>query len=160
MAAIEDEKRDDPEPPVPAVTTPLDTGVDININSSTEKHYADEWKEARDREWNMIVNKKVFEVVERPADPNVTVIDSRFIYRRKFNAVGELVKYKARLVARGYQEVAGIDYGEVFTPQPRHATWRWVLALAVQLGLITRQIDVVGAFLETPVPEGLKYETG
>ncbi len=89
----------------------------------------------------------------RPTDPSINVIGSRFVRRRKLDSQGKVSAYKSRLVAKGYQERPGFDYTNVFAPQPRHASWRLTMAASAKLGMVLRQFDVKGAFLEVPVPE-------
>lgn len=38
-----------------------------------------------------------------------------------------------RLVARGFQQLEGIDYNETFSSTVRSASWRILLAMSVQL---------------------------
>ena len=63
------------------------------------------------------------------------------------------MKYKARLVARGYLQVLGIDYDETFSPVTRLETVRLVLAIAAQLCLHIHQMDVETAFLNADLEE-------
>ena len=38
------------------------------------------------------------------------------VFRIKKNSAGEIEKYKARLVARGFTQIYGIDYYETYAP--------------------------------------------
>ena len=50
-------------------------------------------------------------------------------------------------MVKGFAQVAGIDYGDTFTPVARHDTIRLLLALAGQLGWEVYHLDVKSAFL-------------
>nr|CAN72453.1 hypothetical protein VITISV_008931 [Vitis vinifera] len=56
-------------------------------------------------------------------------------------------KHKARLVVKGFAQVAGVDYGDTFAPVARHDTIRLLLALAGQMGWKVYHLDVKSAFL-------------
>lgn len=71
----------------------------------------------------------------------------------KRNQDGFIDKYKARLVARGYEQRAGIDYEEVFAPLARYETIRTLLAVAVQKKLYVHQMDVVAAYVQGELQE-------
>jgi hypothetical protein len=43
-------------------------------------------------------------------------IGRKWIFKKKLNAEGKLEKYKGRLVEKGYSQVEGIDFGEIFSP--------------------------------------------
>lgn len=67
-------------------------------------------------------------------------------------------KYKARLVARGHEQRAGIDYEEVFAPVARYETIRTLLAVAVQKKLHVHQMDVVAAYVQGDLQEEVYME--
>jgi hypothetical protein len=43
-------------------------------------------------------------------------IGNKWVFKKKLNAEGKVEKYKAWLVAKGYSQVEGIDFGEIFSP--------------------------------------------
>lgn len=74
-------------------------------------------------------------------------IGVKWIYKTKLNEAGEVNKYKAQLVAKGYLQEYVIDYNEVFAPVARMDTDRMVLALAAQRGWVVYHLDIKSAFL-------------
>ncbi|GKF70643.1 retrotransposon protein, putative, ty1-copia subclass [Tanacetum coccineum] len=56
-------------------------------------------------------------------------------------------RYKARLVALGFTQRAGIDYNEVFSPVVRHTSIRVILALTAYNEYDLEQLDVKTTFL-------------
>ena len=58
---------------------------------------------------------------------------------------GFVTKFKARLCCRGFQQVEGVHFDEVFAPTIRHASVRLELALLVREGLVGRQFDFKAA---------------
>jgi hypothetical protein len=55
------------------------------------------------------------------------------------------VKHKARLVAKEFSQIPGIDFVETFALVMRLETFRLLMALATKLGLLIYVVDVVGA---------------
>ena len=50
--------------------------------------------------------------------------------KNKQDAHGNSIRNKARLVAQGYSQVEGIDYGETFAPVARLESIRMLIAYA------------------------------
>jgi len=73
-------------------------------------------------------------------------IGVKWVYKKKTNAEGEVERYKARLVVKGYKQKEGIDY-EVFAPVTRMETIRLLISLAAQHRWTILQMDVKSAFL-------------
>ena len=51
--------------------------------------------------------------------PRAMKIRVKWIYKTKLNEFGEVEKYKARLVVKGYTQKHEIDYMEVYAPVVR-----------------------------------------
>ena len=59
--------------------------------------------------------------------------------------------HKARYVAKGYSQIAEIDYQETFAPTARMSSVRMLMQQAVQNDMITHQMDVKTAYLNVPI---------
>ena len=71
--------------------------------------------------------------------------------KRKVN--GSIDKYKARLMAKGFTELEGIDYDEAFSPVFRVASIHLTLAIVTQLDLELYHMDVKTSFLNGELDE-------
>jgi hypothetical protein len=63
------------------------------------------------------------------------------------------VRNKARLIAQGYSQVEGLDFGETFAPISRLEAIRILLAFAMFKGFKLYQMDVKSAFLNGVIQE-------
>lgn len=95
-------------------------------------------------------NHKVWHLVKLPAGK--TVLGNRWVYNIKRNEHGEIVRFKARLVAQGYRQVKGDTYDETFSPVVNFSVVRFFFALLVSLnGWENLQCDVKSAYLYAPI---------
>jgi hypothetical protein len=124
------------------------------------------WEEAEQDELNSIRQCEVWHKHALPS--NVKVLPLKWVYRVKKDLNGNIIRYKARLVAQGFFQVFGQDYTDTYSPVARFTSVRMILALGAQLGLTIHQMDVDTAFLNAPitediwvkVPEGTKLPEG
>jgi len=63
------------------------------------------------------------------------------------NENGQHIKYKARLVARGFIQEYLLDYDETFASFSRISSFRFILSIANQFNLKVHHMDVKTAFL-------------
>lgn len=80
-------------------------------------------------------------------------IGLKCVYKSKFNPDGSLLKKKARIVAKGYNQLEGIDFEEAFSPVTRMETVRLFLAVGIQRGWCIYQLDVKMVFLNGELKE-------
>lgn len=77
----------------------------------------------------------------------------KWIFKTKLNEHGEVDKYKAKLVAKGFSQEHGIDYTEICAPVARIDTMRMITAAAAQRNWDVYQLDMKSAFLHGEIEE-------
>ena len=103
------------------------------------------WRDAMAAEFEALRQNGTWVLVPRP--PGVNIVGSKWVFKTKQHADGSVDKHKARLVARGFTQQQGLDYGDTFSLVVKPTTIRLVLSLAVSRGWSLRQVDVSNAFL-------------
>ena len=102
-------------------------------------------------EMQAIENNKTWDVADLPAKQKA--IGLKWVFKVKKDPEGNIVKHKARLVAKAYAQRQGADFDEVFAPVARIETVRVLLALAAQGGWEVHHMDVKSAFLNGDLTE-------
>ncbi|GJR22665.1 putative ribonuclease H-like domain-containing protein [Tanacetum coccineum] len=80
-------------------------------------------------------------------------IGTKWVYKKKKDGRGIVIRNKARLVAQGYTKEEGIDYDEVFAPVARIEAIRLFLAYASFKEFVIYQMDVKSAFMYGKIEE-------
>ncbi|KAE8907367.1 Retrovirus-related Pol polyprotein from transposon TNT 1-94 [Phytophthora fragariae] len=130
--------------------------------NAIESEFSVEWKAAAQAEYNALIKNFTWELV--PRQKNMKVLRNRWVFRVKYKADGEIDRFKARLVIKGFMQVYGIDYLEVYSPVVRLETLRVLLTLAAVWDYEIHQMDVTTAFLNGKIdvevymeqPDGFK----
>ena len=86
------------------------------------------WKEAMVDEMASLHKNEAWDLVELPAGRKP--IGSKWVFKKKTNVEGKVEKYKAQLVAKGYSQVSGIDFGDIFSPVAKVTSIRLLLSVA------------------------------
>ena len=76
----------------------------------------------------MLNDACTWELIDPPTGVNIA--GSKQVFKAKKDAVGNIVCYKARLVAQGFSQVPGVDYFDTFAPIAKLASICAVLAIA------------------------------
>ena len=103
------------------------------------------WREAMDREIATLQAAGTWIDVPRPSDKNV--VGSKWVFRIKRKADGSIDKYKARLVARGFTQIYGVDYFSTYSPVAKLTSFRTILAIAAHHDWEIESFDFNGAYL-------------
>ena len=61
------------------------------------------------------------------------MVTSRWLYKLKHAADGSVEKYKAKIVAREFSQVEGIDYDETFASVARYTSIRALISIAAEM---------------------------
>lgn len=114
------------------------------------------WKAAVQAELDSLTSNGTWHLVERPTSGNV--VDSKWVLRVKKNSAGEVDKYKARLVARGFTQIYGVDYYETFAPVAKLSSFRLILAIAARNGWPADSFDFNSAYLNSKLDKDVYLE--
>lgn len=110
-----------------------------------------QWKAAIEEELDSLRTNGTWELTDLPADRKA--IGSKWIFKRKQDEYGNVVRYKARLVAQGFTQKYGTDFDEVFAPVVKQVTFRVLLSVANQKKMIVKHADVKTAYLHGVLDE-------
>ena len=75
------------------------------------------------------------------------------MYTLKYKIDGNLERYKAKLVAKGFTQTFGINYEETFAHVAKMNTIRILFSLSANLGWCMQQYDVKNVFLHGELEE-------
>ena len=114
---------------------------------------ADKWQAAMQDEYNSLIKNKTWTVVDRPHDQHV--LSNRWVFRRKLGEDGHVLRYKARFVVRGFEQVHGVDFDETFASVVKQPSYKILFALQAMYGWKCHQMDVKTAFLHGEVQENI-----
>ena len=143
------------------------TKIHVNMTETLKYPDSKEWMMAVKEEVNNLKRFDAFETVKWPKDHQV--VSTRFVFTKKFSTKTNTVRYKARLVVRGYE--MKYNYGDTFAPKPHLDTLRFVVAYCAQksnAGFSLFSIDFVSEFLNAisdpdmfvKPPVGVEIEKG
>jgi Reverse transcriptase (RNA-dependent DNA polymerase) len=114
------------------------------------------WWDAMCREHESITEQGTWEVVPRPAQRKV--VGATWVLRTKTDVNSGHLIYKARLCARGFTQIPGVDFDATFAPTVSRAGLRLTIAIAVQFGMLIHAIDCKNAFLNGTIDKEIYLE--
>lgn len=126
----------------------------ITYTDTIKSPETEKWIVAMQDEIDSLNKNETWVFVDRPR--NQKLVGCKWIYKLKESPESkEPIKYKSRLVAKGFTQTEGIDYGEIFSPVVRHTFIRVLLSLTAAYILELEQLDVKTAFLRGDLEESI-----
>jgi hypothetical protein len=109
------------------------------------------WVNTMHEELENFERNQVWTLVEPPR--GVDVIGTKWVFKNKLGEDGEVVRNKAHLVAKGFSQVEGLDFGETFAPVAPLKDIRILLSFATSKGFKLYHMDVKSDFLNGVIQE-------
>jgi hypothetical protein len=72
------------------------------------------WKDAMVKEMESLNKNETCNLVELPN--GINLIGNKWVFKKNMNATGQVKKFKAQLIAKGYSQFEGVNFGEIFFP--------------------------------------------
>ncbi|SGY26816.1 BQ5605_C018g08800 [Microbotryum silenes-dioicae] len=144
IATDDDDPTLDAIEPVKSITSDPQTWREA---MSSDEHNI--WAEAAATKFTAMRDDfKVFTIEPRSTlPPGATIVTSKFVWKTKRDARGDVTGRKARLVAQGNRQRDGINFSETFAPVARFSSICCLLALAAANGYHVHQADIDKAYL-------------
>ena len=93
---------------------------------------AAQWQEAINVELKALRDNRTWIAVPKPE--NAKALHTKWVFKTKTDAAGQIERFKARLVVCGNEQEEGVNYSSTFAPVMDMATTRFILALAMLWG--------------------------
>ncbi|CAI7892877.1 unnamed protein product, partial [Closterium sp. NIES-53] len=132
------------DPDAPDIPTPR------SYAEAIEGPYSSQWQAAMDAE--MASWKSTGTYVDKVPPPGANIVSGMWIIRVK-RPPGSPPVFKARYVARGFNQHHGVDYFQTFSPTPKMTTLRVLLHVAAQRDYELHSLDFSTSFLQGSLHE-------
>jgi hypothetical protein len=132
-------------------------GGDLLLMADQEPSTFDEakphaaWRQAMIEELKSIEENGTWYLTELPSSQRP--IGLKWVFKLKKDDVGNVVKHKVCLVAKGYVQHQGVDFEEVFTPVARLESLHVIITIVTHHGWTVHHMDVKSAFLNGELNE-------
>jgi hypothetical protein len=114
-----------------------------------------DWVLAMKEELNKFKRNEVWSLVPHSKQ---NVVGTKWVFRNKKDEHGVVTRNKARLMAKSYAQVTGLDFEETFAPIARLESIHILLAYVAHHSFKLFQMDVKSAFLNRPIKEEVYVE--
>ena len=106
-----------------------------------------------EEELESLNNNETWDLVVLPNGRKL--IDSKWEFKKKLNAVFQVKKYKDWLVTKWYSQIEGIDFGEISSHVAKLTFVRVLMSLATTFGLEIEHMDVKTTFFHGDLEEDI-----
>ena len=103
------------------------------------------WKTTMEAEYSALVRNGTWRLV--PKTKRMHIVLNKWIFKTELKGNGSLDKFKAKLVAKGFQQHASVDFSDTFSPIVKASTIQIIFTLVVAYNWDILQIDINNAFL-------------
>ena len=99
----------------------IEVRIPKNFKEAVKTPEVFKWREAMDQEMQIMYDSEVWDLVKLPKDAQI--LGNRWVVTLKRNEKNETARYKACLVAKGFNQIKGLNYDEVFSPGVKFCSW-------------------------------------
>jgi len=129
-------------------------GEPKTYQEAIQSPHSKQWEQAVKYEYAQLQKLGVFEVVNG-LPKGRKAIGSRIVFREKRDGHGNLIKFKASIVAKGFSQIPGEDFTNTFSSVAKFSTLRILLSYVAYLNWHLHHVDIVATYLHGPLDEDI-----
>jgi hypothetical protein len=107
--------------------------------------HSSKWLEAIEDEMTSMSTNRVWDLEE--ISKGAKTVGCKWVYKMKCDSKGNIERFKARLMVKGFTQREGIDYTEIFFSVSCKDSLRFIIVLVAHYDLELHQMDVKTTFL-------------
>jgi len=123
---------------------------------TTYKRNSKEWECAMQEEYVSLMTNNTWTLVPLPVGRKFT--SCKWVFKIREGANGEVERYKAKLLAKGFTQTYILGYNETFTFVAKFTSIHCILALVAFENMETHKMDMKTAFLNGELEEEIYME--
>ncbi len=109
---------------------------------------APQWAQAMEEELDQLTKNETWILVPKnEIEPGHRALGGKWVYKVKRDVNGDIARFKARWVVKGYLQQFGVDFDQTFAAVVKPMAFRVLFAIAAYYDLDIDQMDVKTAFL-------------
>ncbi|PLW33914.1 hypothetical protein PCASD_13881 [Puccinia coronata f. sp. avenae] len=149
-----------------AVPDVAESRVPATFRQAQKSERSKDWMTAVQEELANLNRLQVWDV--RPVPAGTRVLKAKWVFAVKTDSVGVPTRYKARYVAKGFDQIKGMQFDATFAPTASFVSMRVILSVAALNRWPVHTFNFVAAYLNSPIeeevwvapPEGLHVQPG
>ncbi|KAG8491178.1 hypothetical protein CXB51_014420 [Gossypium anomalum] len=134
----------------------LNVAEDIDVNQEPSNYSeaiscedSEKWMFAMREEMESLHKNKTWDLVK--LSKGKKTVRCKWVFKKKEGTPGvEEPRYKVRLVAKGYSQIPGVDFIDVFSPVVKHSSIRALLGIVAMHDLELEQFDALYGLKQSP----------
>ena len=126
-------------------------GDPTSFEEAMRSAHSSKWLEAMEDQMKSMKTNGVWDL--ETISKRAKTVGYKWVYKTKHDSKGNIERFKARLVVKGFTQREDIDYNETFFPVSCKDSFRIIMALVAYYDLELYQMDVKTAFLNGDLEE-------
>ena len=135
----------------------------LMLNETIEMSYEQATNGSNAKQWTIAVKEHLgsheengtWDLVPMGNRSKKELVTNKYVFVKKKDKQGNVKRWKARMVARGFSQIKGLNYKETFSPTVKPTTVRWLLSLKAARRMKGVFFDVSDAYLKAYLDEDI-----
>jgi len=124
--------------------------IPLNYEDAMNSQDRLQWEKAIKEELENFYFNNIMEFV--PSVPKgKSLITTKWIFSVKIDSNNNIIKYKARLEARGFRQIFGIDFELTYSPTLNIDELKFIISLAAKFNWNIFQLDIKAVYFNAPL---------